>query len=256
MKLSATEDAWTALRQFTRARIALGRAGDSLPTQALLQFGLAHAQARDAVYKPFDATVLAQNLQRDGYRTAQVQSRAHDRQHYLLRPDCGRQLDENSKQCLQGFSQTHIDIIFVVADGLAPQAPMSLALPLLQTLLPQLHDWIIGPVVIASQARVALSDEVGAALNAEMVVMLIGERPGLSSPCSLGAYLTYAPRAGRSDAERNCVSNIHSEGLGCADAAKKLFYLMNSARALKISGVSLKDDSDLLHLNRVDSPDD
>jgi ethanolamine ammonia-lyase small subunit len=256
VKAPVIEDAWSALRQFTRARIALGRAGNSLPTQALLQFGLAHAQARDAVYLPFDAATLAEKLQRDGYQIVQVQSCAQDRQHYLLRPDYGRQLDEISKENLKNFSSSQAyDIVFVVADGLAPQAPLSLAAPLLQALRPQLSDWTIGPIVIASQARVALSDEIGAALNAEMVVILIGERPGLSSPCSLGAYLTYAPRTGRSDAERNCISNIHAEGLSCEDAAAKLFYLMNNARTLKLSGVGLKDDSDISRLNRGGEPD-
>lgn len=254
MKPPIVVDAWQTLRSFTSARIALGRAGDSLPTHALLQFGLAHAQARDAVYRSFEPTVLARELQCEGFETLNVKSLACDRQQYLLRPDLGRQLDVDSKQLLQS-QQLPIqkpDIVFIIADGLASQATSMQALSLLCTLRGSLHDWIFAPVVIAQQARVALSDEIGVLLGAQITVMLIGERPGLSSPCSMGAYITYAPGVGRSDAERNCISNIHAGGLSCADAAKKLYYLLSSARRLKISGVALKDNSDAAQL---DSPD-
>lgn len=253
MKPPIVVDAWQTLRNFTSARIALGRAGDSLPTHALLQFGLAHARARDAVYRNFEPTALAGGLQSEGFETLNVKTLACDRQQYLLRPDLGRQLDADSKQLLQ--SQQPIlekpDIVFIVADGLAPQATLTQALPLLCALRESLRDWICAPVVIAEQARVALSDEIGATLGAKIAVILIGERPGLSSPCSMGAYITYAPRVGRSDAERNCVSNIHVDGLSCADAGEKLCYLLSSVRRLKISGVALKDNSDA---TRLDGP--
>lgn len=257
MKPPVVNDAWQTLRGFTSARIALGRAGDSLPTQALLQFGLAHAQARDAVYRTFESTTLARELQNEGFATLEVKSFAADRQQYLLRPDLGRQLDEASKQllCSQQLIKTsqQFDIVFIVADGLAPQATSTQALPLLRALRESLRDWVFAPIVIAQQARVALSDEIGVLLNAQIAVILIGERPGLSSPCSMGAYVTYAPHVGRSDAERNCVSNIHAEGLSCADAAAKLSYLLTGARRLKLSGVALKDDSDAMSLVSADN---
>jgi ethanolamine ammonia-lyase small subunit len=256
MKPPVTIDSWDILRRFTSARIALGRAGDSLPTQALLQFELAHAQARDAVYRAFEPETLTNELQQAGFETLSVKSQASDRQQYLLRPDLGRQLDEVSRRLIYSPQQKQTDpkakptpdVVFIVGDGLAPQAPLSYALPLLCKLRESLSDWNFAPLVIAQFARVALSDDIGALLGAKIAVILIGERPGLSSPCSMGAYITYAPRIGRSDAERNCISNINAVGLSCEDAAKKLHYLLDCARRLKISGVTLKDNSDAKHL--------
>jgi ethanolamine ammonia-lyase small subunit len=238
---------WQQLRQFTQARIALGRAGASLPTQALLEFGLAHARARDAVQTEFDQAAMLEQLHAADWPTLCVHSAATDRYHYLRRPDLGRSLNAESRERLQALQLPEKpELIFIVADGLSSLAPLRHAAPLLQALQPGLKDWHLGPIVVAEQARVALGDEVGELLGARLVVMLIGERPGLSSPDSLGLYLTYAPRVGRTDANRNCISNVRLEGLSYAAAAHKLLYLMNSARRLQLSGIELKDDSDLL----------
>lgn len=238
---------WQQLRQFTQARIALGRTGASLPTQALLEFGLAHAQARDAVHTEFNQAELLEQLHATGWPTLSVHSAATDRYHYLRRPDLGRSLNADSRTRLQALQlPERPELIFIIADGLSSVAPIRHAVPLLQALQSSLQDWRVGPVIVAEQARVALGDEIGELLGAQMVVMLIGERPGLSSPDSLGLYLTYAPRVGRTDADRNCISNVRLEGLNYATAAHKLLYLMNSSRHLQLSGVALKDDSDLV----------
>jgi ethanolamine ammonia-lyase small subunit len=239
---------WSALRQFTNARIALGRAGNSLPTEPLLAFNLSHAQARDAVHQPLDAESLHQQLRAIGFTTLDVHSAAPDRQHYLRRPDLGRRLADDSREAL-ALEQAAIeppDVLFVIADGLSAFAASKQAIPLLQAVCSKLADWKIGPVVVARQARVALGDEIGELLGTQLVVMLIGERPGLSSPDSLGIYLTYAPKVGCSDAQRNCISNVRPEGLSYAAAAHKLHYLLTHARRLSLTGVGLKDDSDAL----------
>ncbi|MGF7129267.1 ethanolamine ammonia-lyase small subunit [Paraburkholderia sp. EB58] len=239
---------WGALRQFTNARIALGRAGNSLPTEPLLAFNLSHAQARDAVHQPLDAELLHEQLRANGFLTLDVHSAAPDRQHYLRRPDLGRRLADDSRETL-ALEQAAIeppDVLFVIADGLSAFAASKQAIPLLQAVCPKLADWKIGPVVVARQARVALGDEIGELLGAKLVVMLIGERPGLSSPDSLGVYLTYAPKVGCSDAQRNCISNVRPEGLSYGAAAHKLHYLLTHARRLSLTGVGLKDDSDAL----------
>jgi ethanolamine ammonia-lyase small subunit len=244
---------WQQLRQFTQARIALGRTGASLPTQALLDFGLAHAQARDAVHTEFDRDELLEQLHADHWPTLAVHSAASDRHHYLRRPDLGRSLNDDSRAQLQALQLSNKpEVIFIVADGLSSVAPLRHAVPLLQALKAGLQDWHVGPVVVAEQARVALGDEVGELLGAQMVVMLIGERPGLSSPDSLGIYLTYAPRVGLTDADRNCISNVRLEGLSYPAAAHKLLYLMNGARRMQLSGVALKDDSDLVMVSNND----
>lgn len=235
---------WDALRQFTRARIALGRAGYSLPTAPLLAFNLSHAQARDAVHQALDVEILLQELSQAGFDAIEVQSAAIDRQHYLRRPDLGRLLDDASLARLAAAQSAPPEVVFVIADGLSALAAMRHALPLLQLMRAKLTDWTIGPVVVARQARVALGDGIGEMLGARLVVMLIGERPGLSSPDSLGIYLTYAPRIGCSDAQRNCISNVRPEGLAYDAAAHKLHYLLNEARRLSLTGVNLKDDSD------------
>lgn len=256
-------DPWSALRRFTNARIALGRTGDSLPTRPLLAFNLSHAQARDAVHQSLDTSALAVAVTQLGYRTIQVCSAAPDREHYLRRPDLGRRLSEESAQSLRALHSANVpaaeqgrdhvdtaqsapDIVFVIGDGLSAYAGARHAVPFLQAICARLDGWTIGPVVIATQARVALADGIGEILGAKIVVMLIGERPGLSSPDSLGVYLTYAPRVGVSDAERNCISNVRPEGLPYDVAAFKLAYLLNEARRLGLTGVSLKDDSDHL----------
>ncbi len=239
-------DPWETLRRFTRARTALGRSGASLPTRALLDFGLAHAQARDAVHTPLNVEALQTALAAAGFGSPLlVHSAASDRATYLRRPDLGRQLAPASRAALADRHADACDVLFVIADGLSARAAQTHAVPLLeQTRLRLPPRWRIGPVLIATQARVALGDEIGALLRARQVVVCIGERPGLSSPDSLGLYLTYAPRVGLTDADRNCISNVRPEGLPCAQAAHKLAYLLAGARRLGRSGVELKDDSE------------
>jgi ethanolamine ammonia-lyase small subunit len=249
-----TSDPWQALRAHTPARIALGRVGASQPTQALLAFGAAHAQARDAVHLPLDVVALTQRLQSlalppafnpTGLPVLNVASAAPDRASYLLRPDLGRRLSPASREALDALDSPPCDLLLVVGDGLSAAAVERQAVPFIERLLARCPaGWRLGPLVVATQARVALADEVGQRLHAGMVAMLIGERPGLSSPDSLGAYLTYAPRVGRSDAQRNCLSNIRPEGLGYDEAARKLWWLVTQAQRLGLSGVSLKDRSD------------
>ena len=252
-------DPWTALRSHTAARIALGRSGVSLPTAELLRFDLAHAMARDAVHTPFEIEPLREALTAHGFETITVESAAADRAEYLHRPDLGRRLSTRSEALLadlDGATATACDVLCVVGDGLSALAVHRHAAALLIELRPRLEaqGFDIGPVVLAQQARVALGDPIGAALRARCVVMLIGERPGLSSPDSLGAYLTWAPRVGRSDAERNCVSNIRAEGLAPADAAHKIAWLLGAAKRLGATGVGLKDESDAPVLDVATQP--
>jgi ethanolamine ammonia-lyase small subunit len=236
---------WEGLRRFTNARIALGRAGDSLPTSALLAFQLDHARARDAVHAPFDGAGVAAQVRALGYEALEVQSAAPSRGVYLQRPDLGRRLSDRSRAELgQRAGAGGYDAALVIADGLSAHAVHSHALPLLRLVAADLAGmgWRLAPVVVAAQSRVALGDEIGHLLGAEQVAMLIGERPGLSVADSLGVYLTYGPRPGRTDAERNCISNIHGQGLGYDDARQTLVYLMSQARRLRLTGVALKDD--------------
>lgn len=240
-------DPWQQLKSFTRARIAIGRVGSSLPTKEVLDFGLSHAMARDAVHLPLDVDVLQVDIQAQGFSTIRVKSMAADRATYLLRPDWGRRLSEQSLTALtQHKPAKPIDFLIVVGDGLSSLAVARHVMPLLAEMRHHIpSDWHTGHVVIASQARVAIGDEIGQALNARMVAMLIGERPGLSSPDSLGIYLTYNPKLGLSDADRNCISNVRPEGLQYAAAVKKLMWLAKEAMRLKVTGVALKDESDV-----------
>ena len=234
------------LRKLTPARVALGRSGASLPTAALLDFTLDHARARDAVHAHFHASDLTASLAHLGVRSFEVASRAGSRGDYLRRPDLGRRLDEASAQRL-AVAPDHKPghLALVIGDGLSPTAVHAHAAALVRELLPRLEaaQIAVGPAVVASGARVALGDEIGAMLNASMVVMLIGERPGLSAPDSLGAYLTFGPRIGLTDADRNCVSNIHREGLTYEEAAFKIAWLVREGLARRITGVALKDES-------------
>jgi ethanolamine ammonia-lyase small subunit len=242
----APDDPWRGLRRFTAARIALGRSGDSAPTRVLLDFGLAHAQARDAVHLPLDRAALAASLSAADFDVLTVHSAAVDRTHFLRRPDLGRQLDAPSREALSRTDAAPMDLLFVIGDGLSARAVSQHALPLIEATRARLGDgWRLGPVVVAGQARVALGDEIGERLGAPLLVMLIGERPGLSSPDSLGLYLTHAPHVGCSDAQRNCISNVRPEGLGYEAAATKLCWLLHAARRLQLTGVGLKDESDL-----------
>ena len=239
-------DPWTALRAHTAARIALGRAGNSLPTAEWLRFGVAHAMARDAVHEPLDAGLLTAQLQQQGFEpVVVVDSAAVDRGTYLRRPDLGRRLAAGSAALLSEPAAPAA-LVVVIGDGLSARAAQEHALPLLLELRPRLEadGWVVGAVVVARQARVALGDEVGALLGAAAVLVLIGERPGLSSPDSLGAYLTWAPRIGCADSQRNCVSNIRPQGLPAPAAAHRIAWLVAAARRLSATGVALKDQSD------------
>ena len=231
-------DPWTALRVHTPARIALGRSGASLPTRELLAFGIAHAQARDAVHTALDVAALRGGLAGFGLPIVEVRSAAPNRAAYLARPDWGRRLDPASAAALSAVTPS-MDVLFVIADGLSAVAAHRHAAPLLAATLPRLDGLALGSLVIATQARVALADAVALGLGARLVVSLIGERPGLSAPDSLGAYVTCAPQPGTTDAERNCLSNIRPEGLGYDAAAQQLAALIRSALAAGRSGVAL-----------------
>jgi ethanolamine ammonia-lyase small subunit len=245
MTLPVPPDPWAALRRHTPARIGLGRSGVALPTGELLRFAAAHAQARDAVHVPLDVPSLLAGLEADGWQTSTVTSQAADRDTYLRRPDLGRRLASQDVARLRALGAGEVDLAVVLGDGLSAQAVPLHAPPLLAALRGALGGdglrW--APVVIATQARVALADEIGAALRARVVLILLGERPGLSSPDSLGAYLTHAPAVGRSDAERNCVSNIRPAGLAPAAAAARIAWLLREALRRRTSGVALKDES-------------
>ncbi|RVU18161.1 ethanolamine ammonia-lyase subunit EutC [Methylobacterium oryzihabitans] len=240
------EAIWRRLAALTPARIALGRVGAGLPTQEVLRFGLAHAQARDAVHTELDVDAVRGGIEGLGLSTVTVASAAPDRTTYLRRPDLGRRLDPDAAAALARAADGPVDLAIVVADGLSARAVHENAVPLLAALLPAVRGsgWSLGPVAVARQARVALGDAVGAALRARAVAVLIGERPGLSSPDSLGLYLTFGPRPGRSDAERNCLSNVRAAGLTLDLAAFKLHWLIGQALTRGLTGVGLKDESD------------
>jgi ethanolamine ammonia-lyase small subunit len=242
-------DPWAELRRHTPARIGLGRSGTALPTDEVLRFAAAHAAARDAVHVPLDVDALQAGLAADAWPAVHaVTSRAADRAEYLRRPDLGRRLIAADAQRLQAVAgDAPADLCVVLADGLSAPALQRHAVPLLQALRAALGEdgaaFTWAPLVIATQARVALADEVGALLQARVALILIGERPGLSSPDSLGAYLTHAPAIGSNDAERNCVSNIRPEGLAYANAAARIAWLLREALRRGLSGVALKDGS-------------
>ncbi|ASP37530.1 ethanolamine ammonia-lyase [Bacterioplanes sanyensis] len=252
------DNPWRRLRQFTAARIGLGRSGVSLPTHEMLAFQLAHAQARDAVHTPLDFAALSQQLERLSEQHAVLNrepplllhSEAVNRMTYLQRPDLGRRLDDASRVLLQQEQHSPkqpFDLALVIADGLSATAIAHNACGFIAALATELQqdsqDWRLAPVTLIEQGRVAIGDDVGELLNARLVLMLIGERPGLSSPDSLGLYLTYAPQRGLNDARRNCISNVRPEGLPWQQAAQRAMYLLRQARQLKISGVDLKDRS-------------
>lgn len=249
-----TATPWEALKNFTDARIALGRAGVSQPTGAHLAFQLAHAQARDAVHLPFDALGMESGLQGLGLPTLRLHSQATDRTLYLQRPDLGRRLDAASLKALTDWQSQHgdvpdFDVAFVLVDGLSARAIHQNAVPLVTRMLRRLQDdnrqsWTVAPLTVVSQGRVAIGDEVGATLRARTVVVLIGERPGLSSPDSMGLYLTWAPQVGTTDAARNCISNVRPAGLSVDAAAATLHTLLSQARLKQLTGVGLKDDVD------------
>jgi len=238
---SAPADPWSALRRHTPARISLGRAGTSLPTSEVLRFAAAHAAARDAVHLPLDVDALLADLRSHGLEATTATSRAASRTEYLTRPDLGRQLAPTGGEALREGAGDGLCI--VVADGLSAIAAQRHAVPLMAAL----RDAGVAPdrLVVATQARVALGDAIGERVGASMVLVLIGERPGLSSPDSLGAYLTWSPKVGRVDSERNCVSNIRPEGLAIADAAARIAWLVHESRRRRVTGIGLKDDSEV-----------
>jgi ethanolamine ammonia-lyase small subunit len=225
----------------------LRRAGASLATGPLLEFQLAHARARDAVHAPLDEARLLADMQGLRAPVLAAASAAADRQSYLMRPDLGRRLTPEAEARLRPHAGEY-DVVFVVSDGLSAGAVQMHAAPVLAGVLPTLRadGWRIAPLVIVRHGRVAAGDAVAAALRADCVAVLIGERPGLSAPDSMGAYLTWQPGPQTTDAERNCISNIRPEGIGYVDAAFKIAHLLRAMRARRLSGVQLKDDSDRL----------
>ena len=249
-------DPWQPLRRLTAARIALGRTGGSLPTHALLDFRRAHARARDAVLSPFDSATLADRLRSLDVEVLEVASDAATRTEFLRRPDRGRTLADAGRAQLAARAADvaggGCDLAVIVSDGLSSFAAMEQVFPLLGELLPlgRQRGWVFAPLVVATHGRVALQDEIGALWGARLSLMLLGERPGLGAVNSLGAYFTYAPRPGLTDASRNCVSNIRAEGLPPADAAHKLFYLLSQSLQRALSGVELKDDAPALEACR------
>lgn len=249
-----TDDPWGDLKQLTSARIALGRAGGSLPTSEWLAFKLAHAKARDAVHCQFDTRRIEQAFEKLGTESVTVDTMAANRMVYLQRPDLGRRLSEESQAIIRRRSGA-FDLAIIVCDGLSAAAAHAQIPPLASLLLVQLQadHWQLAPIVIARFGRVALEDEIGALIGAGIALMLIGERPGLGSPDSLGAYLVYQPKPENTDADRNCVSNIRPEGLDHQQAADAIVYLLNESRRRKISGIDLKDERRTLPGNTADA---
>ncbi|QUX94260.1 ethanolamine ammonia-lyase [Marinomonas sp. CT5] len=252
---AVTENPWSKLNAFTDARVGLGRSGISVPTKHLLAFQLAHAQAIDAVHTQLDCKALAESIMAQDWANEwtkhcaplMLHSRATDRATYLQRPDYGRRLDEESANKLdkhRSSTSNSYDLAIVVVDGLSSLAVEQNTLPFLQALSHHIKDWSLAPICFVEQGRVAIGDDVCERLNAKCVLVLIGERPGLSSPDSLGLYLTWGGKVGLTDAYRNCISNVRPAGLVYHEAARKAFYLLNEARNLKLSGVKLKDRSD------------
>ncbi|GEN28043.1 ethanolamine ammonia-lyase light chain [Halovibrio variabilis] len=247
------ENPWERLNAFTDARIGLGRAGVSLPTNKLLAFQLAHAQAQDAVHCPLEVETLAKALTEAldlSKAPLRLHSYAQDRAMYLQRPDYGRRLNDETREYLQqaAESQQRYDLAVVVVDGLSALAVQQNSAPFLSALYQMLNsdaaDWTLAPLTLVEQGRVAIGDEIGALLNADAVLVMIGERPGLSSPDSLGLYMTWAPEPGLKDDRRNCISNVRPAGLQVEEAARRFFLLLKEARQLKLSGVQLKDRSE------------
>jgi len=246
------DDVWTQFRKHTVARIGLARSGAALATKPLLDFRLAHARARDAVYETLDEARLVAGLKNFGLPVVSVSSAAPDRKSYLMQPDLGRTLGRtpatDTETIFDPYKGKHYDVAFVIADGLSARAVQAHAQPLLAEILPALRteNLRLGPLVVAQQGRVAIGDAIARALHTDVVVVLIGERPGLSAPDSMGIYLTWQSGMPRTDADRNCISNVRPEGLAYVDAGFRLLHTLRAIRARRISGVQLKDDSDRL----------
>lgn len=251
--LPVIENPWQELRRYTDARIAQGRTGVSLPTKALLDFQMDHASARDAVHTSLHTERLTEQLEVAGFETLVLHSRAVDRSEYLQRPDYGRRLNQQSVQQLQAYREKHpqaVDVALVIVDGLSSLAVQNHGASMAGAVLTRLVDQGLStaPVSIVSQGRVALGDEVGELLDAKLLILLVGERPGLSSPDSLGIYYTYQPCIGLTDAYRNCISNVRPAGLSIEAATDKLLWLIDKSIQLQCSGVGLKDQSESVSL--------
>ena len=250
-------DPWTGLKQFTSARIALGHTGNSLTTRTCLEFQLAHALARDAVHIPIDFSGLERRLSEEGYRTLIIKTQAENQAMYLQRPDLGRLLASGALAKLENDASVDTDAVIIVADGLSSKAIENHAEPFLRLLLPALKakNYRLSPLCLVKHGRVAIGDAIADVYQARLCIVLIGERPGLSSPDSMGIYFTYQARAGQTtDADRNCISNIHNQGLGYQEALKKLMFLIDEAEKLQYSGVNLKDQTTETLLNEQKSP--
>jgi ethanolamine ammonia-lyase small subunit len=242
------DDPWSPLKQFTQARIALGRTGCSVPTKQTLDLNMAHAHARDAVYAELTLDAIEQQLQSFNLVVLQLKSMATHRTQYLQRPDLGRRLHPVSTEQLPAFGEYPADVAIIIADGLSASGINAHSLPLLQELIPLIQNQglTIAPICLVEQGRVAIADDIGAGLKVKLSIILIGERPGLSSADSIGAYITYNPQPGLTDDARNCVSNIRPGGLPFKQAAIKIGHLTQAAFRRKLSGVNLKDDMGLL----------
>lgn len=238
------QDPWTSLKAHTHARIALGNVGGALPTQEVLNFKLAHAEAKDAIFIPLNINELTQNISLFKLPIFTLKSRIKNRNEYLKRPDLGRRLDEQSAQILSKNNDS-FDIVFVITDGLSAEAINVHAIKLIQEILPNINEKYKIGIALVEQGRVAIADEIGELLNAKMTAIFIGERPGLSSPQSMGIYTTYDPKIGLTDERRNCISNVHFNGLSYDLATNQLIHLINQSFKLQHSGVDLKIDLNL-----------
>ena len=239
------EEALAHLRAYTTARIGIGRTGVSIPTKQSLAFKLAHAHARDAVYSALDIDKLTEGLIQFGLPVLHLHSEAAYREQYLQRPDLGRRLNKESIDILNSYTLSGAEVVIVIADGLSATAVNTNTISLLKILIPQIQSAGLrfAPLCLVKQGRVAIADDIGMLLRARLSLMLIGERPGLSSANSMGAYITYNPQRGLTDESRNCISNIRVNGLNYKQASRKIFYLIQEAITLKLSGVGLKDNT-------------
>ncbi len=249
------DDPWQYLKEFTKARIALGRCGSSIPTHELLDFRMAHAKAIDAVHIPLDCESIASRLESDfKEKVLIVHSAAKGRSEYLKRPDLGRILSEESSDRIKSLpKKAEYDISVVIADGLSATAIEKNVIPFCGILIPELKkQYSLAPIVIAQQGRVAIGDSVSELFHAKMVILLVGERPGLKSPDSMGIYMTYNPFYGITEDKRNCISNVREHGLSYPMASFKLLYLLEESFKRRISGVNLKDEQPLDSLGDAD----
>ncbi len=247
------DDPWISLRKYTKARIALGRAGAALTTAELLRFRLDHARARDAVLKDMDLDAVGKSLGKYHMPVLELTTQAGERNEYVRRPDLGRRLSEESRELLKKHKGDY-DVSLIIADGLSGRAIETNVVPFLDILVPALtaEQYTLSPLCLVQQGRVAIGDEIGSILNAKLSAVLIGERPGLSSPDSMGVYITYGPRPGLTDERRNCISNIRPEGLSYSAAAFKLMYFIGESLRRKLSGVRLKDEDDSGRFRLID----